>query len=229
MDGTAGTIRKTAIIVAGGTGKRMGGDRPKQFLPLAGKPMLLHTISAFHRHDGNMELVVALPKDQMTLWDELCREHGPVPRHRVVPGGAERFHSVKEGLDTVQHDGLVAVHDGARPLVDPALIGRCMDAAEKHGAAIPVVPVSSSVRQVSGTTSKAIDRTHLRIVQTPQCFQVDLLRKAFAQPYEPAFTDEATMVERLGTEVFLVAGEDRNIKVTNRTDMILAEVLLQGS
>ncbi len=228
MDGKPVKAMKTAIIVAGGSGRRFGSDVPKQFLPLAGKPMLFHAIGAFHRYDADMELVVVLPRDQIGAWGRLCAGHGPLPEHRVVPGGAERFHSVRAGLDGVKHDGLVAVHDGARPLADPALIGRCMEAALEHGAAIPVVPVSSSVRQVSGGSSRAIDRSQLRMVQTPQCFRAHLLRKAFGLPFEPAFTDEATMVERLGIELFLVEGEERNFKVTTPLDLRLAEALLAG-
>ena len=229
MDGASGKTRKTAIIVAGGKGKRLGADIPKQFLPLGGKPLLFHAMEAFRAYDGDLQLVVVLPPDHLDRWRELCRSHGLDIPHMTVPGGVERYHSVKEGLAQVDHDGLVAVHDGARPLVDPDLIARCFEGALRHGAAIPVVPVCSSVREVSEGRSRAIDRERLRIVQTPQCFQAPLLRKAFGQPYEPAFTDEATMVERLGAEVFLVAGDERNIKVTNPLDLRVAEELMAAS
>lgn len=219
-------MERSTIIVAGGTGKRMASPVPKQFLLLAGKPLLCHTITAFHRFDPPMQLIVVLPKEQIVTWGTLCSEHGFTTEHAVVPGGEERFHSVGEGLKHVKHDGLVAVHDGVRPLINVELIDRCFAAAEEHGAAIPVLPMSSSVRELVGEGSRAVDRTRLRKVQTPQCFRVELLRKAFQLPYDPAFTDEATLVERMGLAVHLVQGEERNIKVTTPTDLILANSLL---
>jgi 2-C-methyl-D-erythritol 4-phosphate cytidylyltransferase len=217
---------RSTILVAGGVGKRMASRVPKQFLLLQGKPVLCHAIGAFHRFSPDMQLIVVLPKDQLAAWRTLCTEHRFSIPHTVVSGGAERFHSVQEGLKQVQHDGLVAVHDGVRPLVSVELIGRCFAAAEGHGAAIPVVPIGPSVRQVKGGSSEALDRAALRIVQTPQCFAVPLLRKAFELPFDPAFTDEATLVERQGTPVTLVEGEERNLKVTTPMDLRLAEVLL---
>ena len=219
-------MERSAIIVAGGSGKRMGAAVPKQFLLLGGKPLLCRTIEAFHRFDPAMKLVVVLPEEQIAAWEALCAEHGFHAPHATVPGGKERFHSVREGLKLVQQDGAVAVHDGARPLVGGELIARCFTAAEHHGAAIPVVPVSSSVRMVKDGASRAVDRSELRIVQTPQCFRVPLLRKAFEMPYDAAFTDEATLVERTGAAVHLVQGEERNIKVTTPLDLRVAEALL---
>lgn len=219
-------MKRSTIIVAGGSGKRMGAAVPKQFLLLAGKPILCHTMEAFHRFDPAMQLIVVLPKEQIAGWRTLCTGHGFTIEHVVVSGGEERFHSVWEGLKEVQHDGLVAVHDGVRPLVSVDLIERCFAAAEANGAAIPVVPVSSSVRELVGEGSRALDRSRLRVVQTPQCFRVELLCKAFELPYDPAFTDEATLVERIGLAVHLVDGEDYNIKVTTPTDLILANALL---
>lgn len=218
-------MQRSTIIVAGGSGKRMGAAVPKQFLPLGGKPLLCRTIEAFHLFDPGMQLIVVLPGEQIGPWRELCAAHAfPIP-HTVVPGGAERFHSVREGLERIRHNGLVAVHDGVRPLVSAELIGRCFAAAESHGAAIPVVPISSSVRQVDGAGNRAMDRSLLRAVQTPQCFRAELVRKAFELPYDPTFTDEATLVERTGMAVHLVDGEERNIKVTTPVDLRLAEVL----
>jgi len=215
----------SAIIVAGGSGTRMGAPVPKQFLLLAGKPLLFHTLAAFRRARPEMHIVLVLPPEQLDAWTALCRQYGLHMDHSVVPGGKERFHSVRAGLGQVAHDGLVAVHDGARPLVSGPLITSCLSAAEAHGTAIPVVPVGSSVRIVDGTVSKALDRGPLRIVQTPQCFRVPLLRKAFELPYEPAFTDEATLVERTGAALHLVPGEERNLKVTTPTDLRVAEAL----
>ncbi len=206
----------------------MGAAIPKQFLLLHGEPLLFHTLRAFHAFDPHMPLVLVLPADHHTTWEDLCAQHEFEVPHTLVAGGAERFHSTRAGLDAVTHDGLVAVHDGVRPLVSPALIARCFNAAMVRGAAIPVVPISSSVRRVEGSASHAVDRSALRAVQTPQCFKVDLLREAFELPYDPAFTDEATLVERLGVNIALVDGEDHNIKVTTPFDLEVAELVLGG-
>lgn len=221
---------KAAIIVAGGMGRRMGGSIPKQFMLLRGRPVLCWSIEAFHRYDAAMPIVVVLPEEQIPIWRTLCIGHHFHVPHEVVAGGAERFHSVHEGLKKITGEPLVAVHDGVRPLVSTDVIARCFDAAAEHGAAIPVMPITSSVREVEdpppAQNSKAIDRSRLRAVQTPQCFQAAVLRKAFLLPYDPAFTDEATLVERLGTRVHLVEGDERNLKVTTPMDLHIAEALL---
>ncbi len=217
---------RSTIIVAGGTGKRMGANLPKQFLLLKGEPLLFHTLRAFHAFDPAMQLVLVLPQDHHETWDHLCGEFDFEVQHELVAGGAERFHSTQAGLAAVKHDGLVAVHDGVRPLVSTALIARSFSSAEEHGAAIPVVPISSSVRELTDEGSQPLDRSRLRAVQTPQCFRVPLLRRAFELPYDPAFTDEATLVERLGVDVHLVEGEDLNIKVTTPFDLQVAEGVL---
>ena len=165
-------MERSTIIVAGGSGKRMASPVPKQFMLVKGKPVLCHVISAFHLYDPAMQIIVVLPKEQIDSWRVLCIGHGFTIDHTVVAGGEERFHSVREGLKEVAHDGLVAVHDGVRPLVSLGLIERCFAAAELHDAAIPVVPVSSSMRELTDEGSRALDRSRLRIVQTPQCFQV---------------------------------------------------------
>jgi 2-C-methyl-D-erythritol 4-phosphate cytidylyltransferase len=219
-------MQRSTIIVAGGSGKRMGAAVPKQFLLLKGKPLLMWTIEVFHRFDAAMQLIVVLPQDHHATWQDLCAEHQFTIPHTLVCGGAERFHSTLEGLKALAHEGLVAVHDGVRPLVSTELIARCFAAADEHGAAIPVMPISSSVREVMQQGSKATDRSRLRAVQTPQCFRVELLYRAFELPYDPAFTDEATLVERLGVEVQLVEGEEHNIKVTTPFDMKVAEVVM---
>ncbi len=219
-------MQRSTLIVAGGSGKRMGTAVPKQFLLLKGKPLLCHTIAAFRAFDGVMPIIVVLPEQQIATWMGLCKEHDFRIEHHVVAGGEERFHSVRNGLAATTNHGVVAVHDGVRPLVSKTLIARCFAAAEAYGSAIPVVPVSSSVRRVHGSKSEALDRSALRAVQTPQCFHVALLRQAFEQPYDPAFTDEATLVERLGKAVHLVEGEECNIKVTTPHDLKVAEVVL---
>ena len=222
------TLQRSTIIVAGGSGKRMGGPIPKQFMLLKGKPLLCHTIAAFRAFDATMPIILVLPEAQIPIWKALCIGHVFLIDHQVVGGGEERFHSTRNGLAAVMGDGVVAVHDGVRPLVSKELIARCFAAAEEHGAAIPVVPITSSVRQVEGDSSKAIDRSTLRAVQTPQCFRVELLRKAFDAPYDPAFTDEATLAERHGNAVHLVSGEENNLKVTTPVDLRMVELLLQA-
>ena len=222
-------MSKAAIIVAGGSGRRLGGPVPKQFQTVKGRPLLMWTIEAFHAYDATMPLIVVLPKEHFDIWKALCMGHRFFIDHQVVAGGAERFHSVKSGLEKVEGDGLVAVHDGVRPVVSSALIERCFEAAHHKGAAIPVVPVVPSIREITPDGSRALDRSILRVVQTPQCFHTDLLRKAFEQPYDAAFTDEASLVERLGVKVELVEGEADNLKVTSATDLFVAEHLLQRS
>jgi 2-C-methyl-D-erythritol 4-phosphate cytidylyltransferase len=219
-------MQRSTIVVAGGSGTRMGAPIPKQFLLLKGKPLLCWTIEAFHAFDAAMPIILVLPEDQVATWQSLCVSHGFTVPHTVTTGGTERFHSVRNGLGLVQGDGLVAVHDGVRPLVNAALIARCFEAAEQHGAAVPVVPISSSVRQLTEEGNEALDRSRLRAVQTPQCFSLPLLRRAFALPYDPAFTDEATLAERLGVDVHLVPGEEHNIKVTTPFDLRVAELVL---
>lgn len=199
---------------------------PKQFQTVKGRPLLMWTIEAFHRFDAEMALIVVLPQEHFDIWKALCMGHRFLVPHEVVAGGEQRWHSVKAGLAKVQGDGLVAVHDGVRPLVSTALIGRCFEAADRHAAAIPVMPVVPSIRETTAEGSRALDRARLLAVQTPQCFHTDLLRKAFEQPYDPAFTDEATLVERLGVRVALVEGEDNNIKVTTPMDLRIVELVL---
>lgn len=219
-------MERSAIIVAGGIGKRMEASIPKQFLLLRGKPLLCYSIDAFRAYDTTMQIVVVLPEVQITTWKSLCLDQGYVTEHEVVAGGEERFHSVQNGLAKVAHQGLVAVHDGVRPLVAVDMIGRCFDGAEANRSAIPVVPISSSIREIVPEGSRALDRSMFRIVQTPQCFNADLLRKAFELPYDRAFTDEATLVERLGEPVHLVEGDDANLKITTPIDLRVAEGLL---
>ena len=220
---------RSAIIVAGGSGKRMGGPIPKQFLLLKGRPLLCWTIGAFHRYDPTMPIIVVLPEQQIPIWKRLCIGHHFHVPHDTVAGGEERFHSVRNGLAQVKHDGLVAVHDGVRPLVSAELINTCFKAAEEHGAVIPVVPIHSSVRELEGDQSYPVDRSRLRLVQTPQCFRCELLRRGFELTYDDTFTDEASLMERLDVDVCLVEGEEQNIKVTSPLDLRIAELLVLDS
>lgn len=222
------TSKHTILIVAGGRGTRMGGPQPKQFLELAGRPVLMHTLEAFDRWDASARLIVVLPEDQIDTWKRLCEAHVFGRIHRVVAGGETRFHSVRNGLDAVASDGLIAVHDGVRPLVAPSVIAACFAAAADGGAAVPVVPVVESVREVDADGgSRPVDRARLRVVQTPQVFRADVLRAAYCLPYDPRFTDDASVVEASGVAVRLVPGNRENIKLTTPMDLLLAEQLMR--
>ena len=222
------TSKHTILIVAGGRGTRMGGPQPKQFLELAGRPVLMHTLEAFDRWDASARFIVVLPEDQIDTWKRLCEAHVFGRIHRVVAGGETRFHSVRNGLDAVASDGLIAVHDGVRPLVAPSVIAACFAAAADGGAAVPVVPVVESVREVDADGgSRPVDRTRLRVVQTPQVFRADVLRAAYRLPYDPRFTDDASVVEASGVAVRLVPGNRENIKLTTPMDLLLAEQLMR--
>lgn len=223
-------MKTVAIIVAGGSGTRFGAQLPKQFLELGGTPILMRTIRTFGEDgDGSFDVIVTLPEGQMGLWHDLCDRYGFAVPHRVVPGGETRWHSVKNALDSIGDIAdvdMIAVHDGVRPLASPALIHRILEAARRDGAAIPVVMLNDSVRQVTGESSHALNRSSLRAVQTPQAFDARLLLEAYAQPFDPTFTDDASVVERLGHSVTLVEGEAANLKITRPMDLALAEYLL---
>jgi 2-C-methyl-D-erythritol 4-phosphate cytidylyltransferase len=204
----------------------MGADVPKQFILVKGEPLLFHTLRAFHSFAPSIRVILVLPKEHHQTWKDLCFEHVIYAPHEVVDGGAERYHSVKAGVERAPDQGTIAVHDGVRPFVTKELIARCFEAAETHGSAIPVVPISPSVREITSNGNQAADRSKLRIVQTPQCFEASLLKRAFEMPFETSFTDEATLVEKLGVKVHLVEGEERNLKITTPLDLMVAEALL---
>ncbi|WP_101688808.1 2-C-methyl-D-erythritol 4-phosphate cytidylyltransferase [Dysgonomonas massiliensis] len=214
------------IIVAGGKGLRMGGELPKQFIEIGGKPILMHTIDAFFRFDSWIRIILVLPESHREYWQELCQKYNYDVPHVVTIGGETRFHSVKNGLALVD-DGLVAVHDGARPFASEELIGRCFLAARDNAAAIPVVDATDSLRQIQEDgKSKIIDRSKIKQVQTPQVFSVVLLKKAYEQEFSNIFTDDASVVETLGQEIKLVQGEITNIKVTTPIDLKIGELIL---
>jgi 2-C-methyl-D-erythritol 4-phosphate cytidylyltransferase len=218
---------RLAILVAGGSGTRMGADRPKQFLLLRGEPVLLHTLRRFAAPGlGVSDIVVVLPAEQTGTWQQLCQEFGVAIPHRLVAGGATRWASVKAGLAALagHAQGLVAVHDGVRPLVSKAVIERTYAAAAVHAAAAAAVQPKDSVRLVSPHGSAAQNRQRLRLMQTPQTFEIDLLRRAYAMPELTSFTDDATVVDDL-CRVALVEGDYRNLKITTPEDLLVAEAL----
>ncbi|MBD2713662.1 2-C-methyl-D-erythritol 4-phosphate cytidylyltransferase [Microvirga sp. STR05] len=218
-----------AIIVAGGSGTRMGADRPKQFLELLGEPVLLHTLRRFAAPAlGIRRLIVVLPAEQVAIWQALCAHYATVPPHELVAGGATRWASVKQGLALLGPEtaGTVAVHDGVRPLTPERVIEATFEAAHNHGAAVAAVVPKDSVRNLSQQGSYALNRSRLRLVQTPQCFELSLLRRAYQLPELNTFTDDASVVEDLHP-IHIVEGDYRNLKITTPEDMLLAEALLR--
>lgn len=253
-------MNKYVIIVAGGKGLRMGGELPKQFIPIEGRPVLMRTLDAFHACDSSIHIVLVLPRDHQPYWHELCREYAFSVPHCIADGGVTRFHSVQNGLALVDDpDALVAVHDGVRPFVSPAVIMQCYRDAEIYGAVVPVIPIVETVRQLRSfpvpsnggeTVSKGIHhpdgilnsqvpifnsesitvpRDAYRLVQTPQTFRSSLLRRAYEQPYSEAFTDDASVVESIGYAVHLTEGNRENIKLTTPYDLIVAKALINDS
>ena len=218
-------MKKYIIIVAGGKGLRMGGDIPKQFLPICGKPVLMRTLEAFHAYDASMQLILVLPISQQTYWKQLCEEYHFDLVHEIADGGETRFHSVKNGLALVKEDGLVGVHDGVRPFVSREVITRCYEEALSLKAVIPVIGVVETVRHLIEGGSETVPRDQYKLVQTPQVFDVVLLRRAYEQVYTDMFTDDASVVEALGEKVYLVEGNRENIKLTTPFDLKLAELL----
>lgn len=223
------TLRKPAyaVIVAGGSGQRMGTALPKQFLDLCGKPVLYWSIKAFMDALPDVHIILVLPEQQISLAQMVLRAFPERIDLTIVAGGETRHASVANGLKEVPDDAIAMVHDGARPLVSPLLIQRCYEVALLNRGAIPVVPVTDSVRQLTGNSSHAISRDDLRIVQTPQAFDAALLKEAFRQPYDPAFTDEATVVESYGEQVQVIEGEHCNLKITTPDDLLIAEALIR--
>lgn len=215
-----------ALIVAGGKGLRMGGELPKQFLPIGGKPVLMRTIEAFYAYNPEIQIILVLPVSQQSYWQGLCREHHFAVPHRIADGGETRFHSVKNGLQLVEAPGLVGVHDGVRPFVSREVIARCYTLATEKKAVIPVTDVVETVRHLQGDTSRTVSRDEYKLVQTPQVFDAALLKQAYGQPYSPQFTDDASVVEAWGQPVYLTAGNRENIKITTPFDLKIAAALL---
>lgn len=221
-------MEKIAIIVAGGSGTRMGSQIPKQFLLLDGYPVLMRTIRTFHSYDPEIRIITVLPADQAKYWQTLCSKFRFTISHDIVPGGKTRHYSVRNAMEEVKAGAIVAVHDGVRPLVSVALIQTCFDTAEILGNAIPVIDIPESIRRVEGESNTSADRTAFRLVQTPQVFRSELLIDAFGQSYDPSFTDEANLVEASGISIHLVNGQRENIKITTTLDMRIASAILES-
>ncbi len=224
------SVRKYAVIVAGGKGVRMGTDIPKQFLPLLGVPMLCHCIQAFIHTYRDINIILVAPESQLHSTETIVKSYvGPLHLTSVA-GGETRFHSVQNGLRKIEKKGIVFVHDGVRPLVSANLIKRCYKQALELGSAIPVIQCTDSLRVVNEDgLSSPLNREQVRLVQTPQTFLTDIILPAFDQEYNVNFTDEATVVEATGQSIHLIEGERDNIKITNPGDMLIADTLLKSS
>lgn len=227
-------IPNYVIIVAGGSGKRMETSLPKQFLLLNGRPILMHTCERFYQYDHNLFFIIVLPQEYIETWKELCLTYAFSIPHKIIEGGSERFHSVKNALDTIQvhqnnREVLVAIHDGVRPLVSAETIHKAFVAAGKLGNAIPVVSVIDSVRKVEAVGSSIVDRTQLRLIQTPQVFKLALITEAYKQPFSESFTDDASVLEAMGETIILTEGNEENIKITRPIDLVIAESLLKST
>jgi 2-C-methyl-D-erythritol 4-phosphate cytidylyltransferase len=221
-------MNKYALIVAGGTGSRMNSEIPKQFIELNGTPVLMHTINAFHSYDKNIEIILILPEGLTNLWKMLCEKHHFNIIHKIAYGGDTRFQSVKNGLSLIDKEGIVFIHDGVRPLVSGAAIEHCYETALSKGNALPVVPITESLRDVSvDCKSISVERNSFYLVQTPQTFRVSLIQKAYQQNYSEKFTDDATVLESCGININLVEGNRENIKITFPEDLIIAEALIK--
>lgn len=215
------------IIVAGGVGSRMGTALPKQYLEVGGRPILMRTIDRFLEFNSSFEFRLVLHQSAQELWAELCDKHKFEFSGSVVVGGDERFYSVKNGLDSIDSEfGIVGIHDAVRPFVGLETIERCFDTARKMGNAIPVVPVEQSMRHVDYHGSTSVNRDEYRMVQTPQCFEINPLRDAYKQEYSPLFTDDASVVQGIGVSINLVDGNRQNIKITTKEDLFLANAII---
>jgi 2-C-methyl-D-erythritol 4-phosphate cytidylyltransferase len=220
-------MNKYVIIVAGGTGSRMLANIPKQFLNINGKPLLFHTFLSFNRFIKEIPIILVLPEPYIDYWNSITKKNDFTISHQVVKGGQTRFHSVKNGLELVDKPGLVAIHDGVRPLVSIQTLQRVFKKAETEGNAIPSVPVNETMRKVVNDYSEPVNRDHYRLIQTPQCFHSDLIKKAYEQDYREEFTDDASVVEALGIKIHLVEGNPENIKITRPGDLKFAEAFLK--
>jgi 2-C-methyl-D-erythritol 4-phosphate cytidylyltransferase len=219
-------MKKFALIVAGGSGSRMKGDIPKQFMELNSRPILMHTFDVFRNYDEQLEFILVLPEAQLKFWKELCKKHQFTIQHKIASGGDARFFSVKNGLDLISEEGIVFIHDGVRPLVSKQTINNCLVETLANDNALPVVPVAESVRYLDNDGNKAVDRSKYYLVQTPQTFKTEIIKKAYQQPFSSSFTDDASVLEALGGKINLVIGNRENIKITYPEDLLVAKSFL---
>jgi 2-C-methyl-D-erythritol 4-phosphate cytidylyltransferase len=221
-------MKKYAVIVAGGSGTRMNSNIPKQFLLIKNKPLLFYTIDVFLKTYDDLQVILVLPEEHMSKGQEIVDAFFDTSRISICPGGRTRFHSVQNGLQLINEDSIIFVHDGVRCLVTKDLIERCFTATKISGSAIPVITSKDSVRLLNGDAHIAVDRSTVKLVQTPQTFHSKILLTAFKIDYKDKFTDEAMVVEAFGIKVYLIDGEENNIKITTPADMIIAEQIISG-
>jgi len=219
-------MKKFALIVAGGLGNRMKGAKPKQFLELHDRPVLMHTFECFKNYDAEIEFILVLPGKQMEFWKDLCEKHQFQIKHKLAFGGNTRFQSVKNGLELVPEKGIVFIHDGVRPLVSRQTIQNCYDNAVIKGNALPVIPVAESIRIIDSDKNRQVDRSKYFLVQTPQTFQSTLIKAAYSQTRDDNFTDDASVLEKYGQNIKLVEGNRENIKITWPEDLLIAQAFL---
>lgn len=214
----------SVIITAGGIGKRMGSSIPKQFIEIKGLPILMQTIQRFYEFDSSCQIIVTLPSDWISFWNELIEKHDFRINHQLVDGGIERYDSIKNALSFCNNE-LIAIHDGVRPFVSKETIQRTIELAKEKGAAIPTLPLKESLRQVKNNQSVAVKRSEYVNVQTPQVFQKDIIKKAYSIPFHEAITDDASLVEEADFQIFLCDGNEENIKITTPMDLRIGEIL----
>jgi 2-C-methyl-D-erythritol 4-phosphate cytidylyltransferase len=220
-------LEKYIIIVAGGSGTRMNSVVPKQFIELQGTPILMYTLNKFSNTFSNINIILVIAPNYVTMWEELCKKHHFSLPHQQCLGGNTRFQSVKNGLNLVPNNSVVGIHDAARPLVSEQTIKNAFALAEEKGNASPAMPLNESIRKVENGSNKAVNRSDYFIIQTPQCFQSNLIKTAFLQDYTNLFTDDASVLEAAGEKINLITGNDENIKITTPRDLIIAEALLK--
>ena len=217
-------MKKIALILAGGSGERMKSKIRKQFLPLNGMPVLMHTITHFLHFD---KIILVLPKSEIDFWKRLCLQYNFTAKHTIIEGGKSRFHSVKNGLEKTNNNSIVAIHDGVRPIISKKLITLLISKTGPLTGSLPVLAITSSLRKIKGEDSKHINRKNLYQTQTPQCFRAGDIKKAYSQRYSAFFTDDASVFEKFGGKIITVLGERKNLKITTEEDLKIAELFMQ--
>jgi len=219
-------MKNAVIIVAGGMGKRMNNALPKQFLQLKGKPILFYTMEHFYNYHSDIEIILVLPEPYFALWKELLYQYSFTIPHKLVQGGQTRYHSVKNGLSAIDDAQYIAIHDGVRPFITPSFIAKLFDEAQEYGSSVPIIPVNDTVRKITSTENKVLNRNEIFLVQTPQVFKTKWLEKAYELPYDDSITDDAMLVEKANYSIYFSEGLKNNIKITTPDDLDLAEKLM---
>ena len=220
-------MMKYAIIVAGGSGMRMQSTTPKQFIELGGSPILMRTIKAFHQYSKDIDIILVIPDEQFALWHKLVEKHLFNISCRLVKGGKTRFESVRNGLQVIENEGLVAIHDGVRPFITAQIIDQCYKSAEENGSGVAVVIPKDSIREVTESGNNSVNRSHYRLIQTPQTFKLSIIKQAYSSTEDGGFTDDAAVAEHAGFKISLVKGDYRNLKITTPEDLKIAQALLE--